>query len=77
MERLEDAKLTESLPDGGHVGPCWSCQHWDAPTPRTEAMLGEMAVCLFRELRRYALVVSASSACNQWIHHPEGGSASA
>ncbi len=72
-EHFQEAKKSESLPDGAHVGACLTCKHWDAPTPRVEVMTREVAVCLYRDLRRYALLVNGSSACNQWEEHPDAG----
>ena len=72
-EHFQQAKKSESVPDGHHVSACLTCTHWDAPTPRMEAMTREVALCLFRDLRRYGLLVNGSSACNQWNGHPEAG----
>ncbi len=72
---LQEVKKTESLPaaEGEKIGVCLTCHYWEAETPRAEAHVPKLALCVQSQLKPFALIVSGSSGCNKWKEHPEAG----
>lgn len=74
-EHLQDVKKVETLPaaEGEQIGVCLTCTYWEAETPRREAHVSKLALCVQSQLKPYALVVSGSSGCNKWKKHSDAG----
>ncbi len=72
-EHFQQAKKAESLPESEKVGACITCKWWNADAPRPRANVNQIAVCIYPQLKEYALLVSGSSGCNKWQEHPDAG----
>lgn len=70
---FQETKKAEPLPEKQNVGACLTCQYWAVETPRLEAVVQLVGLCVQPELKNYALIVSGSSACNKWKEQTEAG----
>ncbi len=72
---LQEVKKAETLPTAGgeKIGVCLTCTYWHAGTPRPAMMTAKLALCVYPQLKEYALVVSGSSGCNKWKIHEQAG----
>lgn len=63
-------KAASRLPKHDKIGACLTCKYWKVDEYRTEALVGEVALCVQPQLKPYALIVSGGSACNKWVAKP-------
>jgi hypothetical protein len=67
---FQEVKNAETLPDADKMGMCLNCKFWDVEGTTTLEQKQLVAVCVYPELKPYALVVSGTSACNKWAARP-------
>ncbi len=70
---FQEVKKAVSLPMSEQIGACLTCSYWDAPTPRPESQVEQVAVCVQPALKPFALIVSGSSACDKWKEQTDAG----
>ncbi len=63
---FQEVKKAETLPNAEKLGMCLNCKYWSAEGTLTLDKKEHLAVCVYPELKPYALIVSGTSACNKW-----------
>ena len=63
---FQQARNAETLPEAEKLGMCLNCKYWNVEGTTTLGQKEHVAVCIYPELKPYALIVSGTSACNKW-----------
>ncbi len=63
---FQEVKNSETLPEAEKLGMCLNCKHWNVEGVLQLDIKEHLAVCIYPELKPYALIVSGTSACNKW-----------
>ncbi len=69
-QHFQEVKKAVPLPDREKIGVCLTCRYWQVEERRTEMLAPRLGVCVQPDLKAFGLIVSGSSACNQWAEKP-------
>lgn len=72
-EHFKSLKAHTILPKHDKVGARLTCTFWQIDEYRDEAAVARLARCVPPQLKPDALLVSGSSACNEWVEAPNKG----
>lgn len=70
-QHFQEVKNAEPLPEADKLGMCLNCKYWNVEGILKLDLKEHLAVCIYPELKPYALIVSGISACNKWVARPE------
>ncbi len=66
-KHFQEVQKAVRLPDRDKVGACLTCRYWKVEGRRPESLTRRLALCIQPNLKPFALIVSGSSACTQWV----------